>query len=71
MKHAVEEITPETSDSDTPKDPSNPTKPSVDKNTLSKTFTHTIYYKANTTDGATLKDATTQIVVIDTQLQIV
>ena len=70
LKHAVEEITPETSDSDIPKDPSNPTNSSVDKNTLSKTFTHTIYYKANTTDGATLKDATTQKVTFEGSIYI-
>ncbi|MCI1974494.1 MAG: YSIRK-type signal peptide-containing protein [Limosilactobacillus sp.] len=58
LKHAVKTITHKTPVTDVPKDKDG--KPAVDPKDLYKEFSRNIYYKANTVDGKTLKDVTTQ-----------
>ncbi|MDK8116850.1 PT domain-containing protein, partial [Limosilactobacillus reuteri] len=70
LKHQVVEVTPHTPDGDIPSDPKDPSKPSVDKNELSKNYTRNIYYKANTADGPTLKDQTTQKVTFEASVYV-
>ncbi|WP_297819072.1 MucBP domain-containing protein [uncultured Lactobacillus sp.] len=54
FRHAVKEITPNTPIDEVPKDKNG--NPVVDPKSLHKEFTRNIYFKANTEDGATLKD---------------
>ncbi len=58
FRHAVKEITPNTPIDEVPKDKNG--NPLVDPKSLHKEFTRNIYFKANTEDGATLKDSIPQ-----------
>ncbi|WP_303645501.1 mucin-binding protein, partial [Limosilactobacillus walteri] len=58
FRHAVKEITPNTPIDEIPKDKNG--NPIVDPKSLHKEFTRNIYFKANTEDGATLKDSIPQ-----------
>ena len=58
FRHAVTEITPNTPAGEVPKNPDG--TPIVNPEDLHKEFNRTIFYKANTADGATLMDSTKQ-----------